>query len=367
MRPLHNAVQAFRYLNLVAFIALGAVTLVFWLRRRDRASRWAAVAFGALGLLELLTPRPEPPRQHCRSAPSAASRSRSSSSSRTCSSASRTRSARRDGRLANGLVVLTVVLVVWTFALPRIPQPGEHRPASFTAWVAVFFVHWSVLSIVSARQPLARRRRAAERGAATHAVPRAGKRSPHCRTPARDPDDERSTRRLSSARRYSRPSASPRSSSASRRRSSCASAGAQPEQARLQQAIASLLTFAESQEEVASRVLEPAAAIVGARAIAIRNAEGRVVAAWNVPARRVGRPRARPAAPAAVGRRGARRPRGARREPRRLDLPVRAVLRRRGARAAPRRSARSPASPSIASGCSRPSARRGSRSSARTK
>ena len=56
-----------------------------------------------------------------------------------------------------------------------------------------------------------------------------------------------------------------------------------PEQARLQQAIASLLTFAESQEEVASRVLEPAAAIVGARAIAIRNAEGRVVAAWNVP------------------------------------------------------------------------------------
>jgi signal transduction histidine kinase len=30
-------------------------------------------------------------------------------------------------------------------------------------------------------------------------------------------------------------------------------------------------------------VLEPAAAIVGARAIAIRNAEGRVVAAWNVP------------------------------------------------------------------------------------
>ena len=51
-----------------------------------------------------------------------------------------------------------------------------------------------------------------------------------------------------------------------------------------QEAIASLLTFAESQEEVASRVLEPAADIVGARAIAIRNAEGKVVAAWNVPA-----------------------------------------------------------------------------------
>ena len=40
----------------------------------------------------------------------------------------------------------------------------------------------------------------------------------------------------------------------------------------------------QSQEEVAARVLEPAAAIVGARALAIRNAEGRIVAAWNVPA-----------------------------------------------------------------------------------
>jgi signal transduction histidine kinase len=55
-----------------------------------------------------------------------------------------------------------------------------------------------------------------------------------------------------------------------------------PEQERMQQAVTSLLTFAESQEEVASRVLEPGAAIVGAHAIAIRNAEGVVVGAWNV-------------------------------------------------------------------------------------
>jgi hypothetical protein len=48
---LHDAVQAFRYVNIVAYVALGAVTLVFWRRRRDRASLWAAVAFGALGLL----------------------------------------------------------------------------------------------------------------------------------------------------------------------------------------------------------------------------------------------------------------------------------------------------------------------------
>jgi len=52
---LHDAVQALRYVNVVAYVALGAVTLGFWRRRRDRASRWAAVAFGALGLLELLS------------------------------------------------------------------------------------------------------------------------------------------------------------------------------------------------------------------------------------------------------------------------------------------------------------------------
>ena len=57
-----------------------------------------------------------------------------------------------------------------------------------------------------------------------------------------------------------------------------------PEQARLQEAMAGLLSFAESPEEVAARVLEPAAAIIGARAIANRNGEGRSVAAWNVPA-----------------------------------------------------------------------------------
>jgi signal transduction histidine kinase len=56
-----------------------------------------------------------------------------------------------------------------------------------------------------------------------------------------------------------------------------------PEQRRLQDAIAGLLAFARTQDEVAARVVEPAAAIVGAHALAVRNADRRVVAAWNVP------------------------------------------------------------------------------------
>jgi signal transduction histidine kinase len=57
-----------------------------------------------------------------------------------------------------------------------------------------------------------------------------------------------------------------------------------PEAERFQSAMARLLTFAETQEEVASRVAEPAAQLVGARAAAIRNAEGTLVGSWNLPA-----------------------------------------------------------------------------------
>jgi signal transduction histidine kinase len=281
MRPLHHAIQAFRYFNLVAFIALGAVTLVFWLRRRDRASRWAAVAFGALGLLELLTLVPNHPGNIPERAVGRVAIAlivvfpyllfRFTNVFRT-----------PKRRLANGLVVLTVVLVVWTFALPRIPQSGEHRPASFTAWLVVFFVHWSVLSSVSAvslwragaAQPTVARRRmqflALASGALTVALLLA------ILTTNEDSGLTLGSQMLAtlSVAAFFLGFAPPQLLRIGWRK---------PEQARLQQAIASLLTFAESQEEVASRVLEPAAAIVGARAIAIRNAEGRVVAAWNVP------------------------------------------------------------------------------------
>jgi signal transduction histidine kinase len=57
-----------------------------------------------------------------------------------------------------------------------------------------------------------------------------------------------------------------------------------PEQERLQQAIQNLIALATSREQVARRVLEPAAAIVGARAIAIRDADRSVIATHGDPA-----------------------------------------------------------------------------------
>jgi len=281
---LHDAVQAFRYVDLVAYIALGAVTLVFWRRRRDRASMWAAIAFGSLGLLELLSLVPNHPGNDAERAvgrieiallvvfPYFLFRF--------------TNAFRAPGqRLANALFGLSAVLVVWTFALPSIPQPGESRSAAFQAFIVVFFVHWIVLSVVAATslwragrsQPSVARRRMRFLAGATALL---------------------TVALLVSVFTSSKDSAVSVASGALATVSVAAFFlgfappallrlwWRIPEQARLQEAIAGLLGFAESQEEVAQRVLEPAAAIVGANAIAIRNAEGAVVAAWNVPEER---------------------------------------------------------------------------------
>ena len=56
-----------------------------------------------------------------------------------------------------------------------------------------------------------------------------------------------------------------------------------PEQERVQRAIGELMTLATTQAEIAERVLAPAADIVGARALAVRNAEGAIVGAHNLP------------------------------------------------------------------------------------
>ena len=146
---MHTAAQTLRDINIVAYTALGAVALLLWHRRRDRAARWAAAAFALLAAVELLSLLPN----HRGSGVEAAFARleilllvlfpyvlfRFTGAFR--------RPARR---LANGLVVLTAVLAVWTFALPSVPRSGEHWPPVFAAFVALFAVHWVTLSVVSA-------------------------------------------------------------------------------------------------------------------------------------------------------------------------------------------------------------------------
>jgi len=275
----HTAVQTLRDLNIVAYTALGAVALLIWRRRRDRAAMWAAGAFAVLAAVELLSLIPN----HAGSPAEAA--------------VGRveifllvlfpyvlfrfTGAFRRPGlRLANLVVLLTVALSVWTFALPTIPRKGEHWPPAFAAFVAVFVVHWAVLSVVSATrlwragagQPTVARRRmrfmATGAGALTLALVLAAATQSGGSSLAVGSQGLATLSVFTFLIGFSPPAL-------------LRIAWRRTEQERVQQAIQRLLTFAESQEEVAGRVLEPTAAIVGARALSIRNAEGQLVASWN--------------------------------------------------------------------------------------
>ncbi len=279
---MHAAVQAFRYINIVGFVTLAFLATASWRRRRDRAGMWAALAFGSIGALELLALVPDHPGNIAERAVGRLAIAllvlfpyllfRFTTVFRTAAR-----------RTADALFGLTALLLVWTFAMPSYPQPGEPRPGYFSAYLIAFLIHWTALSALTATRLLL-----------------AGRAQP---TVAR-----RRMQMLAFA--AATITVALFLSAASSNTDSALALGAQvlavvavaafllglappalvrlwwrgPEQARLQHAIASLLAFASTQEEVAGRVLGPAAAIVGARAIAIRNQEGTIVGAWNVPA-----------------------------------------------------------------------------------
>jgi signal transduction histidine kinase len=278
---LQTAIHVLRYVNIVAYIALGVVTLRFWHRRRDRASMWAAIAFGDLALLEIFALVPNHPGNIPERAlgrvvialivvfPYFLFRF--------------TNAFRKTSRpLALLLLALSTILVTWTFALPSIPQPGESRSVAFEVFVIVFFVHWATLSTVSATslwragraQPTVARRRmellAIASGLLTLAILFAALTTREFGGFSLGAQIAGTVAVVAFFAGFAPPLV-------------LRLLWRRPEQERVQQAMTSLLSFAASQEEVASRVLEPGAAIVGARAMAIRNAEGTVVGAWNVP------------------------------------------------------------------------------------
>ena len=276
---MHDALRTFHTINLVAFLALGAIAFVTWRRRRDRASVWAAAAFGSLAAIELLSLIPTHERNAGEKVvarlevallvvfPYLLFRF--------------TNAFRRPGRpLARALFGLTAVLLIWASAIPRYPQPGETRNTDFESFLILFLVHWTVLSIASAvslwragrEQPTVARRRMQYLAFASASLALAL----ILVLPTSNSDTwwAIGTQLLGLASviaflvGFSPPQV-------------VRSLWRTPEVERFQSAMASLLTFAETQEEVASRVIEPAAQMVGARAALIRNAEGNVVASWN--------------------------------------------------------------------------------------
>jgi signal transduction histidine kinase len=177
--------------------------------------------------------------------------------------------------LERALGLMTVVLLVWTFVLPEFPAEDEPRSTGFEAFLIAFVVHWTVLSVVVAvqlwrarrGQPGVARRRmvlfSVGAAAITVAIVIA----------AFNPDEEpaailaASLLASLSAVSFLFGLAPPAILRLAWRRH---------ETERLQDAINDLMA-ATSEREVVDSVLPPMAGVVGARAVALRSDDGRVL------------------------------------------------------------------------------------------
>jgi signal transduction histidine kinase len=276
-----ETVHAVGFLNLVAFVALGVISLRGWLARRDPATGWAAASFGVLGAVVLIA-RAVPQHPHglfegallrflivllvvfpyflFRFTNSFGPPSR---------------------RLFAGVSVMTVALSIWTFALPSIPEAGEPRSAAFNAYLVVFVAHWTILSIASAvrliragrGQPSVARWRMRMLVVAAVSITLAIILAAASNDPNSPVALAQGVLGFVSAVAFWLGLAPPRVFRIAWRR---------PEQERVQRAIGELMTLATTQAEIAERVLAPAADIVGARAMAVRNSEGDIVGSHNL-------------------------------------------------------------------------------------
>src|SRR5256714_9948606 len=139
-----------RYVSLVAYVALALVTINQWRRQRDHAAAWAALGFGTLGVVVVLGQIvPDHPQGFVENFLQRLDIAflllfpyllhRFTTVFRTATS-----------RLESALGLMTVAMIVWTFALPHFPEPGQPRPWSFIAYLTGFLIHWTVLSSVAA-------------------------------------------------------------------------------------------------------------------------------------------------------------------------------------------------------------------------
>jgi signal transduction histidine kinase len=264
-------------LGLYTLVAVAAVWL--WLRHREKAGLWAALAFVALAVIidvgRLLPDDPATfgeklalktliaglvlfPYLLYRFAVSFKPPGRSLS------------------LLVGGI---TVIVLAWTFALPDLPAEGESWPTSFAIYVAAFTVHWTLLTIVVTY-------RLWTAGRSEASVPR--KRMRLLALAA-------TTITLSLLISVGGASDGSVATLVSTLLSSASAltflvgmappailrtAWRRPETTRLQGAITELMG-ATTRHEVVGQVLPPMAEIVGARAVELRNPDGEVLGAYG--------------------------------------------------------------------------------------
>jgi signal transduction histidine kinase len=265
------------YVNLVLFTVVALVALRQWRLGRGRAGLWAALTFGVLAFVVDVAPligdTPERPLETLAQRVLIAALVLFPYFLYRFSTAFEPPSR----RLERGLGLMTLTVLVWTFLVPDIPAQGEPRTTGFVVYLIAFLVHWSVLSGVVARRlwraahgaPTVARRRlyllAFASAVITFALLLAGA------GPSEGSALQAAATVLAglSALAFLLGLAPPPLLRLAWRR---------PEQAQLQEAIATLMA-APSEEHVAEQVAEPMAAIVGARAVAMVDPDGRVIGA----------------------------------------------------------------------------------------
>jgi signal transduction histidine kinase len=279
---LHELVTALSVVNSVTFTVLAGVAVRRWRRSRDLAAGWLALSFLALGLI-LTVGRLIPAHPHgfvlgallrveiellvlfpylgYRFATSFVPPSR---------------------RLQRVVGLLTVGLSIWTFALPSIPASGDPRPSGFLVYIVAFLVHWTLLSVVVTTrlwragrgQPSVASIRMRMLSFASAALTVAIIASAVATDQSSPGAVFVQLLALVSAVAFLLGLDPPQIVRSSWRA---------PEQLRLQEAIRGLMTLATTRAEVAQRVLGPVAALVGARAARIYDAEGVVLAQQGGP------------------------------------------------------------------------------------
>ncbi|MFN2468412.1 MAG: ATP-binding protein [Gaiellaceae bacterium] len=145
---MRSIVEGLRYLNLAVFTAVAVVAIRQWRLRRTRAGIWAALTFGSLALVADLGPvLPEEPGtipEHVLLRTVIAVLVLFPYFLYRFTTAFQPPSLALERRLG----LMTVAVIIWTFALPHVPGDGEPRPAWFLAYLAAFLLHWTVLSVV---------------------------------------------------------------------------------------------------------------------------------------------------------------------------------------------------------------------------
>jgi signal transduction histidine kinase len=276
-----TAVQTVNYVNVVVFGVLAVVSLRLWMRGRGGPAFWAALSFGAVGIVVLDgLVLPDDPANDFQEIvqrvnigllvlfPYLLYRFT-------------TTFERAPGGLERFLGVMTVVVLAWTFLLPDFPEEGDEQTLGFRLYVVAFLFHWTALSIIAAvrlwragrGQPSVAQRRmrllAAACALVTAAILLAGL------SPGEDSPVSLLIGLLASASgvAFLLGLAPPAALRLLWRR---------PETARVQAAIAGLMG-ARTPADVTDNVLPPMLSIVGAGAIELRDERGALVGSFTAP------------------------------------------------------------------------------------